>query len=138
MGSFFLDAGLVGIITYSLMCISDLENDYANPHDTAKRVNKVVVPEQVLHAIHLLYLIAGGRWGMVLLNTLPAIWAIYCRAGSKTPYLDVTEIFNQLPQEKKSRLLKLGFYMVVMVLVLYRLVQAAENVLLFRPKKLIG
>ncbi len=41
--AFVLQSGLLGTCMYKLIQLSDLENDFINPHDAARNFNKVVV-----------------------------------------------------------------------------------------------
>ncbi|KAL0042716.1 hypothetical protein WJX79_008546 [Trebouxia sp. C0005] len=38
-----MQAGLLGIVMYSLISLSDLENDFVNPHDSSAALNKWVL-----------------------------------------------------------------------------------------------
>ncbi|XP_057807408.1 protein cornichon homolog 4-like isoform X2 [Salvia miltiorrhiza] len=101
--SFFLVIGIIGIILFQLMCLADLEYDYINPYDSASRVNKAVLPEFIAQGILCLLHLTTGHWVMFLL-CLPFAYynvTIYTR---RQHFVDVTEIFNQLPWEKKDDL----------------------------------
>eukprot|EP00850_Spirogloea_muscicola_P005883 SM000027S09664 [mRNA] locus=s27:628536:629875:+ [translate_table: standard] len=80
LASFLAVAALLGIVMYmsdasaaaitwvQLICLSDLENDFINPHDSASRINLLVAPEAALHAgLSVLHLVTG-RWVFALLN----------------------------------------------------------------------
>jgi hypothetical protein len=56
----------------------------------------------------------------------------YVRYLRRQHLVDVTEIFNQLDYEKTYRLLKLGFYLVLLLVVIYRC-----SILLITPQFLI-
>lgn len=127
--SFLLESALLGILMYTLICLSDLENDFINPHDSSARINKFVVPEYALHAAHTLMFLVTGRYFMFAIN-LPLVVYHGRQYTRKACFIDVTEIFNQLQAEKQQRLLKLGFYLVVFVITIYRLVESAVTVLL--------
>ncbi|KAL2650673.1 hypothetical protein R1flu_018801 [Riccia fluitans] len=127
--SFFGVAGLLGIVVYQLMCLSDLEFDYINPFDSASSINKFVLPEFILHgALCTLYLFTG-YWVVFLLN-LPLAYYHTRLYMSKRHLVDVTEIFNHLSKEKQYRLMKLGFYLVLFFIVIYKLVVAAVLLIL--------
>eukprot|EP00271_Cylindrocystis_brebissonii_P021388 TRINITY_DN7579_c0_g2_i2.p1 TRINITY_DN7579_c0_g2~~TRINITY_DN7579_c0_g2_i2.p1 ORF type:complete len:142 (+),score=30.84 TRINITY_DN7579_c0_g2_i2:440-865(+) len=116
--SFLVVAALLGIVMYMLICLSDLENDFINPHDSTLRINKFLLPEMVLQgSLTALYLVTG-RWFMFLFNV--PLLLFHLRLYLRKEYLvDVTEVFNQLPYEKKLRLVKLFFYLAFFVLVIY-------------------
>mmetsp|Transcript_23034 Transcript_23034/g.78476 ORF Transcript_23034/g.78476 Transcript_23034/m.78476 type:complete len:83 (+) Transcript_23034:243-491(+) len=40
---FFLEGALLGVLMYTLICLSDLEKDFVNPHDSSARINKCIV-----------------------------------------------------------------------------------------------
>eukprot|EP00270_Netrium_digitus_P013939 TRINITY_DN4693_c0_g1_i1.p1 TRINITY_DN4693_c0_g1~~TRINITY_DN4693_c0_g1_i1.p1 ORF type:complete len:145 (+),score=33.63 TRINITY_DN4693_c0_g1_i1:279-713(+) len=126
--SFFLVAALLGIDMYTLICLSDLENDFVNPHDCASRMNMFALPELGLHtflaALHLL----SGRFLMVLIN-LPLLIFHFHRFLCNEHLMDVTEIFNQLPPEKKVRFIKFFFYIFLFVIVVYKSVETGVNTL---------
>jgi hypothetical protein len=113
------------------MCLSDLEFDYINPFDTAKRINKVIELEFVIHAGMTVLLLLCGVWLMFFIN-LPLLY-LHARLYLRRQHLvDVTEIFNHLDYEKTYRLLKLGFYLVLLLVVIYRC-----SILLITPQFLI-
>ncbi|CAN4096826.1 unnamed protein product [Withania somnifera] len=95
------------------MCLADLEYDYVNPYDSASRINKVVVPEFALQgALCFLHLLAG-HWLMFLI-CLPYLYYNIKAYTDRNHLVDVTEIFNQLPWEKKIRLYKLGYLVILL------------------------
>ncbi|GMH44978.1 hypothetical protein BSKO_12935 [Bryopsis sp. KO-2023] len=125
----FMQSGLLGMTMYTLICLTDLENDYINPHDASARVNKWVIPEVVLQCTFAGILLVGGKWIAGMLPLGLAAWCI--RSFTKgTAYTDVTEIFKQVSEEKKNRFIKLGVHLFMFVLTIYRLVNAAVHGLL--------
>ncbi|XP_052211263.1 protein cornichon homolog 4-like [Diospyros lotus] len=111
--SFFFVIGVLGIILFQLMCLVDLESDYVNPYDSASRINKAVMPEFITHgSLCLLHLITG-HWFMFLI-CLPYSYYNFRLYSRKRHLVDVTEIFNQLPWEKKLRIFKLVYLVIVL------------------------
>ncbi|XP_019189436.1 PREDICTED: protein cornichon homolog 4-like [Ipomoea nil] len=111
--SFFLLVAILGLLLYQLMCLADLEYDYINPYDSASRINKVVVPSFIAEGMLCILHLIVGHWFMCLL-CLPYLYynfKVYTRGRH---LLDVTEIFNQLPWEKKIRLYKLGYLVLLL------------------------
>ena len=51
-----------------LICISDLESDFINPHDAARRINGFVHPELGLHGMLSVAFLLTGHWAMFLVN----------------------------------------------------------------------
>eukprot|EP00959_Pyramimonas_sp_CCMP1952_P336251 7041027-Pyramimonas_sp.AAC.2 len=126
---FLLEGALLGIIMYTLICLADLENDFINPHDSANRINKFVTPEYVLQAAHFLLILLGGKWFLAAISFPVVLWLL--RAYFKGQALvDVTEIFNDLPNEKKVRLTKLFCHLVMFIIIIYRVVEASVSVLM--------
>lgn len=129
LSGFVVVAGLLGIVMYTLICLSDLENDFINPHDSAARINKFVVPEFAGHAGLTVLLLFTGHWIMFLLN-LPLL-VYHARHYSRNTHLmDVTEIFKDLEAEKRLRLIKLGFYLSLFIVVIFRLVETGVGLLM--------
>ncbi|PSS11814.1 Protein cornichon like [Actinidia chinensis var. chinensis] len=106
--SFFLLIAIVGIILYQLMCLADLEFDYINPYDSASRINKAVIPEFVTQGSLCLLHLVTGHWFMFLF-CVPHSYYNFTLYTKKRHLVDVTEIFNQLPWEKKQRIYKLVY-----------------------------
>lgn len=106
--SFFVLIVLVVLLVYQLMSLADLEFDYINPYDSASRINRVILPEFFTVGVLSLFYLVTGHWFMFLLCA-PYIYynvRLYMR---RQHLIDVTEIFNLLPLEKKRRLIKLGY-----------------------------
>ncbi|OIT07852.1 protein cornichon -like 4, partial [Nicotiana attenuata] len=124
-GLFFLIFGLGEYYSCSyllqLMCLADLEYDYVNPYDSASRINRAVVPEFVLHgALCFLHLVTG-HWLMFLI-CLPYLYYNIKVYADRSHLVDVTEIFNQLPWEKKIRLYKLGYLVILLAFSIFWMV----------------
>ncbi|KAK4476528.1 hypothetical protein RD792_015684 [Penstemon davidsonii] len=124
--SFFLLIGVLGIILYQLMCLADLEYDYINPYDSASRINKAVLPEFVTQGVFCFLHLITGHW-IMLLMCLPYTYynvksvepRVFFRYTQRQHLVDVTEIFNQLPWEKKLRLYKLGYLIILLALSIF-------------------
>lgn len=111
--SFFILIALLGVILYQLMCLADLEFDYINPFDSASKINNVVLPEFITQGVLCFLHLVTGHWMMFLL-CLPYMYYNFKLYTERRHLVDVTEIFNQLPWEKKIRLYKLGYLIVLM------------------------
>uniref|UniRef100_A0A7S1SUI6 Cornichon family protein n=1 Tax=Tetraselmis chuii TaxID=63592 RepID=A0A7S1SUI6_9CHLO len=127
--SFILQAALLGMVMYTLICLSDLENDFINPHDSCTRVNRLVVPELVAQAVLTGLLLVSGKWFVAIFQIAVLAFHIH-RFFRNDQYTDVTEIFKQLPEQKKRRILKLVLYLISFVIIIYRLVETAVTALL--------
>ncbi|KAL3645355.1 hypothetical protein CASFOL_010535 [Castilleja foliolosa] len=110
---FFILIALLVMIVFQLMCLADLEFDYINPYDSASRINKVVLPEFITQGVLCVLLLVTGHWVMSLL-CIPYLYynvRLYLR---RQHLVDVTEIFNLLNWEKKQRLFKLGYIILLL------------------------
>ena len=143
-------------IASQLILLSDLENDFINPHDAAHNTNAWVVrfpptpwartvhvfavnarlvptgmtqlscdrcivqmPEYGIQAALVLAMLLSGRW-VVLCFHLPVL-AYHVRTFALNDYkTDVTEIFRQLPRERRKRIIKLAVYMGGFVFIVYK------------------
>ncbi|KAJ4954069.1 hypothetical protein NE237_030901 [Protea cynaroides] len=119
--SFFLEIGLVCLIVYQLMCLADLEFDYINPYDSARRINSVIFPEFVTQGVLSFLFLVTGHWIMFLLCVPYLCYNV--RMYMHRQYLvDVTEIFNMLNWEKKQRLVKLAYLVIFLFLTIFWLI----------------
>ncbi len=50
-----------------LICLSDLEQDYMNPHEACTSVNNIVLPEYALQAFMTLVYTMFGHWVVALI-----------------------------------------------------------------------
>ncbi|XP_059633992.1 protein cornichon homolog 4-like [Cornus florida] len=116
--SFFLLIAILGILLYQLMCLADLEFDYINPYDSASRINKSVLPEFVVQGTLCFLHLVTGHWVMFLF-CLPYSYYNFRLYNQKRHLVDVTEIFNQLPWEKKLRIFKLAYLVVLLCLSIF-------------------
>ncbi|XP_044501197.1 protein cornichon homolog 4-like [Mangifera indica] len=109
---------LLAILSYQLMCLTGLEVDYINPYDSAAQINMLVFPEFATHGILCIIYLMTGHWFMFLLS-LPYLhynMGLYRRGQH---LVDVTEIYSQLNGEKKQRLFKLGYLIILLVLCIF-------------------
>ncbi|KAG8382358.1 hypothetical protein BUALT_Bualt05G0069000 [Buddleja alternifolia] len=107
-----------------LICLADLEFDYINPYDSASRINSVVLPEFISQGVLCFLFLVTGHWVMSLL-CIPYLYynvRLYLR---RQHLIDVTEIFNMLNREKKLRLFKLGYIVLLIFMCLFWLIYNA-------------
>ena len=84
------------------------------------------IPEYGIQAALVLIMLLSRRW-VVLLIHLP-ILAYHVRTFALDAYkTDVTEIFRQLPRERRIRIIKLGIYMGGFVFIVYKCVPVTEG-----------
>ncbi|XWS56227.1 hypothetical protein CRYUN_Cryun09bG0068100 [Craigia yunnanensis] len=123
---FFINIALVASSFYQLLSLSDLEADHLNPFEASTRVNSVVLPEFVLQGFLCALLLLTWHWFMFLLTVPLTAYHLMLYLNRKH-LVDVTEIFRDLNIEKKFRFVKLGFYLLLFAVVLFRLVISAFN-----------
>ncbi|XP_057462751.1 protein cornichon homolog 4-like [Actinidia eriantha] len=121
---FFILIGLVVMVVYQLMCLADLEFDYINPYDSASRINKMILPEFITQGVLCLLYLMTGHWFMSLLS-VPYLYYNVTLYMQKKHLVDVTEIFNLLSREKKQRLFKLGYLVLLLFISLFWMIYTA-------------
>ncbi|XP_073156045.1 protein cornichon homolog 4 [Henckelia pumila] len=121
---FFIVIALLVMLVFQLMCLADLEFDYINPYDSASRINSVVLPEFITQGVLCALFLLTGHWVMSFL-CLPYLYynvRLYLR---RQHLVDVTEIFNLLSWEKKQRLFKLGYVILLLFMCLFWMIYNA-------------
>ncbi|KAK4718738.1 hypothetical protein R3W88_017076 [Solanum pinnatisectum] len=121
---FFILIALLVMVVFQLMCLSDLEFDYINPYDSASRINGVVLPEFITQGVLCLLYLITGHWVMALI-CVPYMYYNYRLYTRRQHLVDVTEIFNLLNWEKKQRLFKLGYIILLLFISLFWLIYSA-------------
>ncbi|KAG6428729.1 hypothetical protein SASPL_112986 [Salvia splendens] len=121
---FFILVALLVMIVFQLMCLADLEFDYINPYDSASRINKVVLPEFITQGVLCFLFLITGHWFMSLL-CVPYLYYNMRLYLQRQHLIDVTEIFNLLNWEKKERLFKLGYIILLLFMCLFWMIYNA-------------
>lgn len=122
--SFFFIIALLVLVVFQLMCLADLEFDYINPYDSSSRINTVVVPEFITQGVLSIFYLLTGHWIMSLF-CMPYLYYDIRLYTQRKHLVDVTEIFNQLPWEKKQRLFKLVYLVSLLFLSIFWLIYSA-------------
>ncbi|KAG4131144.1 hypothetical protein ERO13_D09G189000v2 [Gossypium hirsutum] len=122
--SFFILIALIVLLVYQLMCLADLEFDYINPYDSSSRINSVVLPEFVVQGILCLFYLLTGHWIMALISA-PYLYYNVRLHAQRQHLVDVTEIFNLLHREKKRRLFKLAYLVVLLFFDIFWMIWSA-------------
>ncbi|XVF07304.1 hypothetical protein REPUB_Repub06bG0126700 [Reevesia pubescens] len=130
---FFINLTLVASSFYQLLSLSDLEADHLNPFEASTRINSVVLPEFLLQGFLCAFFLLTWHWFMFLFTVPLTVYHLMLYLNRKH-LLDVTEIFRDLNTEKKHRFVKLGFYLLLFTLVLFRLPAGAY---FFFPSKFV-
>ncbi|XVE75669.1 hypothetical protein DITRI_Ditri12bG0111500 [Diplodiscus trichospermus] len=123
---FFINIALLALSFYQLLSLSDLEDDHLNPFEASTRINSVVFPEFLLQGFLCALFLLTWHWFMFLLTVPLTVYHLMLYLNRKH-LVDVTEIFRDLNFEKKYRFVKLGIYLLLFTLVLFRLVISAFN-----------
>ncbi|XWS59200.1 hypothetical protein CRYUN_Cryun08bG0101300 [Craigia yunnanensis] len=129
---FFINIALLASTFYQLLSLSDLEADHLNPFEASTRINSVVLPEFLLQGLLCAIFLLTWHWFMFLLAVPLSAYHLMLYFNRKH-LLDVTEIFRDLNIEKRYRFVKLGIYLVLFTVVLFRLLPA--GVFFFFPSK---
>ncbi|KAI8467108.1 MAG: cornichon protein-domain-containing protein [Monoraphidium minutum] len=129
VAALIMQSALLGRSMYAIMSLSDLENDFLNPYDLCSRLNRFVAVEYGVQGGLALILLLSGNWftgacHLALLGYMVHLWA-----GGRV-YVDTTDAFRQLPQQKRQKLVLLAAHTVLFMLVVYRLIEAAIHALL--------
>ncbi|XP_022151666.1 protein cornichon homolog 1-like isoform X2 [Momordica charantia] len=124
--SFCINVALLVFNFYQLLVLTDLEADYLNIYDSSSRINKLVIPEFIVQGVFCSLFLLTGHWFMFLI-TVP-VSCYHIRLFLKREHLiDVTEVFRVLKREKYFRLGKLIFYLLMFLIVIFRLTLSAFN-----------
>ncbi|CAK9157224.1 unnamed protein product [Ilex paraguariensis] len=118
---FIINMVLIGLNLYQIVCLSDLEADYMNPFESSSRINAVIVPEFILQGVFCVLFLVTGHWLMFLV-TLPITCYNMMLFMKRQHLIDVTEVFRFLSAEKKYRIVKLAFYLLLFIIVIVRFV----------------
>ncbi|TYZ61541.1 hypothetical protein PybrP1_006865 [[Pythium] brassicae (nom. inval.)] len=108
----FVDIVLLTFLNgYWLITLDELELDHLNPADVAKRLNKLVYPEMVLHGVLMFLCLVAWAPYVLLLNVPIALW--HARRVMRNEHmLDPTEIlrFKNLQAARVEAIAKTVFY----------------------------
>ncbi|KAL3645602.1 hypothetical protein CASFOL_010782 [Castilleja foliolosa] len=121
---FIILISLVAMLIFQLMCLADLEFDYINPYDSAYRINMVILPEFITQGFLCFLFIMTGHWVMALVS-IPYLYYNVRLYVSGQHRVDVTDIFNLLNCEKKQRLFKLGYMVLLLLMSLFWMIYNA-------------
>ncbi|CAN1269285.1 Protein cornichon homolog 4 [Linum perenne] len=117
---FLLLLTVIWIVGFQLMCLSDLEFDYVNPYDSARRINSLILPEFIAQGALCLSFLFSGHWVLCLVS-LPCLYFNLTLYMEKKHLVDVTEIYNcnRLHREKNQRFCKMGHLFLLVVFSLF-------------------
>ncbi|CAI9775719.1 unnamed protein product [Fraxinus pennsylvanica] len=121
---FFILIGILVMLVFQLVCLADLEFDYINPYDSSSRINKTVLPEFITQGVLCFLFLMTGHWVMSLL-CIPYLYYNVRLYMQRQHLVDVTEIFNLLSWEKKQRIIKLGYIVLLLFISLFWMIYNA-------------
>lgn len=119
--------GLLGISIFNLITLSDLECDYINAANCCGKLNKLVLPELILHGIMTVMMLYNWHTMLFILLLLPLLYLLN-RFLSIPPgnigYYDPTQIHNRtfLKLSIRETMVKLFFYVGFFFVSMYSLV----------------
>ncbi|KAG6603241.1 protein cornichon homolog 1-like isoform X1 [Cucurbita moschata] len=122
--SFCINVALLVLNFYQLLVLTDLEADYLNIYDSSSRINKLVIPEFVVQGVFCSLFLFTGHWFMFLITVPVSCYHINLFL-KKEHLIDVTEVFRTLKREKYFRLAKLIFYLLLFLVVIFRIIMVA-------------
>jgi hypothetical protein len=77
------------------------------------------MPEYIAQGVLTVMLLFTGKWVSGIFMLLMLAWNVRTFLRDEHT-VDVTEVFRQIPREKKIRIIKLVFYLLAFVYVIYR------------------
>ncbi|XP_032681759.1 protein cornichon homolog 4 [Odontomachus brunneus] len=119
--------GVLLLLVYYIITLSDLECDYLNARECCSKLNTGVMPKLVAHTILVFLLLIQGQLWLTLANVPMTIWLHYeyfsVPSGNMGVY-DPTEIHNrsQLKRYMRNVMIHLGYCLVFFFIYLYCLI----------------
>ena len=101
----------------------------SHTHDTVPTNTTEQIPEYGVQAALTALLLLSGNWFSGLVNLALCAYLAHLWL-SRAIYVDTTEAFRQLPQQKRQRFVLLGAALGLFVLAVYRLIEVAIHTLL--------
>jgi H+/gluconate symporter-like permease len=100
-----------------------------NTHTHTHPKNPTQIPEYGAQAALTALLLLSGNWLSGLVNLAACAYLAHLWLA-RAIYVDTTEAFRQLPQQKRQRFILLGAALLLFVLAVYRLIEVAIHTLL--------
>ncbi|GBF93642.1 hypothetical protein Rsub_06745 [Raphidocelis subcapitata] len=129
VAALIMQSALLGRAMFAIMSLSDLENDFLNPYDLCGRLNRYVGVEYAVQGALALSLLLSGNWFTGAAHLAVLGYMVHLWAGNKV-YVDATDAFRQLPEQKRQRLVQLGAHTALFMVVVYRLIETAVHTLM--------
>ena len=119
---FLLQSLSLVLSLHELVMLIDLQNDYINPHDCARKVNALALPQLGLLAASAGVCVLSGRWISALLYLAALALLESNRAGA---HVDVTEVMRTLATKRKQRLWLVALHAALLVFCIASLIHHA-------------
>ncbi|XP_011033275.1 PREDICTED: protein cornichon homolog 1-like isoform X2 [Populus euphratica] len=116
-----INFGLLAIVFYALLCLTDLEVDQMDPFVATANINRWILLEFALQAALSILLLFTGHW-ILFLVAVPLTCYHAMLFIRRQHLIDVTEVFRNLNTDKKHRMIKLGVYMIFFTVCVFRFV----------------
>ncbi|KAF4532692.1 hypothetical protein B566_EDAN002928 [Ephemera danica] len=122
-------AGILFLLIYFVITLSDLECDYLNAQQCCSKLNFWVLPKFGAQAFINIMLLLHEHWILMLVNLPMTMWyafELYAVPKGNTGVYDPTEIHNrgQLKKHMRDCMIYLGFFLVLFFIYLYCLIIA--------------
>ncbi|KAK7336607.1 hypothetical protein VNO77_17153 [Canavalia gladiata] len=118
---FPLNVAFLASTFYQVLILSDLEADFINPYDASSRINYIVVSEFIGQGLFSTLCLFTGHWIMFLMAAPVTCYHVMLYV-KRQHLIDVTEVFRELNAEKKFRIVKLVYYITMLIITVFRLV----------------
>ncbi|XP_061954956.1 protein cornichon homolog 1-like isoform X1 [Populus nigra] len=115
-----INSGLLAIVFYALLCLTDLEVDQMDPFVATANINRWILLEFALQAALSILLLFTGHW-ILFLAAVPLTCYHAMLFIRRQHLIDVTEVFRNLNTDKKRRMIKLGVYMIFFTICVFRI-----------------
>ncbi|KYQ93309.1 hypothetical protein DLAC_05976 [Tieghemostelium lacteum] len=116
--SIISSGGLIALAVYQLLLLTDLEGNDINSIEFSRRMNKIILPEYIMHAVFTVWYMLTFRFIIFLLN-LPVLVYHYLRYQERQHRIDPTKVYQMTSKLGNHLMLKLVFYMVMFFIYLF-------------------
>ncbi|XP_022329240.2 protein cornichon homolog 4-like isoform X2 [Crassostrea virginica] len=118
------EGGLLFLVVFFVITLSDLECDYLNATTCCSRLNKFVLPEIVVQSALALLLLITGHWILFLMYAPCTAWIVYLfvtKPSGNIGFYDPAEIHNrhQLKAYMRDNMIKMGVHLIFFFIFLY-------------------
>ncbi|EGG14554.1 hypothetical protein DFA_12330 [Cavenderia fasciculata] len=116
--SLVITGGLLAVIVYELLLLTDLEGNDITSIDFCKRFNKFVLPEYIIQGICTVWYLLTFRFVVFIFN-LPVLYYHFTKYQNRSFKVDPTKVYSMTSKIGNHLMLKLVFYMVMFFVYLF-------------------